>query len=118
MGGDFLTADFGDGFDLAIVGNVAHNLGEAGTRALLGRVRERLVPGGRVAVKDLVVADDRLAPEAAVRFGICMALFTDAGGVFPASEVAGWLAAEGFEVVAREELTVAAGSYLVVGRKA
>jgi hypothetical protein len=46
-----------------------------------------------------------------------MALFTDGGGVFPASEVANWLEAAGFEVESNTTLTVARGAYLVVARR-
>ncbi len=46
-----------------------------------------------------------------------MALFTDRGGVFPASEVEDWLRSTGFEVERTVELTAARGAYLVVGRR-
>lgn len=117
VGGDFLTDDFGDGHDLAVVSNIVHNVGEEATRALLARLHERLVPGGRVALKDLCIDDDRLAPDSAGRFAVTMALFTPRGGVFPAREVAGWLTDAGFDLVSSEELEVAAGSWLVVGRR-
>ncbi|MCP4873591.1 MAG: hypothetical protein GY898_33310 [Proteobacteria bacterium] len=117
VGGDFLSDDFGDGFDLALVGNLIHNLGEAGSRALLHRLGDRMAPGGRVAIKDIAVQDDRLAPTSAGRFAVSMAMFTDGGGVFPASEAAAWLADAGFAHESTTDLSRAPGSYLVVGRK-
>lgn len=117
VGGDFLSDDFGDGFDLAVVSNIAHNVGSEGTIALLKRLHDRIVPGGRVAVKDLMVQDDRLSPASAGRFALLMAMVTPRGGVFPASEVATWLEAAGFRVVSNQTLVVAEGSYLVVGQR-
>jgi len=103
--------------DPALVGNLIHNLGEADSRRLLGRLRSRVAPGGRVAIKDLVVDDDRLAPASAGRFAVSMALFTDGGGVFPASEAVTWLEAEGFTHESTTVLQRAGGSYLVVARR-
>ena len=117
IGGDFLTDEFGSGHDLALLGNLAHNLGEDVMRALLLRTHERLVSGGRVMVKDLAVDDDRLGPVGPARFAITMALVTPRGGVFPGSEVAAWVAESGFTVEAVVDLERAAGSYAVIGRK-
>ena len=116
-GGDFLADDFGGGFDLALAGNLIHNLGEADSRALLRRLFHRVVPGGRVAIKDIAVSDDRLAPASAGRFAVSMAMFTDGGGVFPASEAAAWLVDAGFEHASTVDLVRARGAYLVVGRR-
>lgn len=116
VGGDVLESDFGGGFDLALVGNLVHNLGEADSRALLRRLRSRMAPGGRVVVKDVAVDADRLGPESVGRFALWMALFTDRGGVFPAGEVEGWLVDAGFTLERTIDLTVAEGSYLVIGR--
>jgi SAM-dependent methyltransferase len=118
VGGDFLTDDFGRGFDLALLGNLIHFLGEVDSRRLLDRLHGLLVPGGRVAIKDIVVDDDRLAPAGAGRFALMMAIFTDAGGVFPASEAAAWLEDAGFVVESNSVLTRTPRSYLVVGRRA
>ena len=46
VGGDFLTDDFGDGFDLALIGIIVHNIGADRTRALLLRLHTLMVPGG------------------------------------------------------------------------
>jgi len=116
--GDFLTHDWGHGFDLALASNLVHNLGHKATVALLARTLERLAPGGRVVVKDLVVDDDRLAPTGATRFALMMALFTDRGGVFPASEVAGWMRELGYVEVGEVSLQTAPDAWVLVGHKA
>ena len=117
VGGDFLTDDVGDGFDVAIVSNIVHNLGAEGSQELLLRMHPRMAPGGRILVKDLAIDAERLAPASAGRFAITMALFTPRGGVFPASEVATWLEDAGFVVEDSHDLVVAEGSYMVVGRR-
>jgi len=116
FGGDLLEDDWGDGYDLALVGNLVHNLGEEGSRRLFGLVRERLVSGGRVAVKDIAISEDGLEPPAASRFAVSMAMFTERGGVFAAATVGGWLEDAGFTVEAAHTLQEAEGSYLIVAR--
>lgn len=68
-------------------------------------------------MKDVAIDDDRLAPAAAGRFAVSMALFTEGGGVFPASEVAAWLVEAGLEVVSTTALTAARAANVVVGRR-
>lgn len=115
LAADFVEEDFGEGFDLALLSNIAHNIGADAMLKTLRRLRHALRPGGRVAIKDLVVDADRLGPSSAGRFALSMALFTERGGVFPAGEVADWLEATGFGDVETHQLRDAAGSYLVVG---
>ncbi len=118
IGGDFLQDDLGGGFDLAVVSNIVHNIGSETTCRLLRRVHGLLLPGGRVAIKDLAIQPDRLAPASAGRFALTMALFTERGGVFPAEEAVDWLGATGFTLESMRDLVVAKGSWLVVGRRA
>ncbi len=117
QGGDFLADDWGSGHDLAFASNLVHNLGEAATRELLALCHQRLAPGGRVVLKDLVVAEDRLSPPSATRFALSMALFTDRGGVWPAGECRAWLEDLGFVDVHEVPLVTAPDAWVLVGRR-
>jgi len=81
---------------------------------LFARIREGLAPEGRVAVKDIAIAEDGLSPDDASRFAVSMAMFTESGGVYPASVVAGWLVEAGFRVTDTVDLRRAEGSRLIV----
>jgi SAM-dependent methyltransferase len=115
LGGDFMELAFGGPFDLVLISNVVHNLGSERSLALLDRLHPALAPNARIAIKDIAVDDDRLAPASAGRFAVFMALCTDAGGVFPASEVAGWLETTGYAAAPPLTLSAAKGAYLVTG---
>lgn len=114
-GVDFLTEDWGDGYDLVILSNLVHCYGVEDNLRLLRDAAARLAPGGRIAVKDLVTDPDRRGPGSAVRFAMRMALYTDAGDVFPASEVEGWLTEVGLGEVRTLALEEAPEAYLVIG---
>ncbi len=110
-GGELLDMDLSGDWDLVIMSNLVHNLGEPRSRALLAKLRPTLAPGGRVAIKDIAVKSDRSGPVGALRFGVTMATATEDGDVFPADEVRGWMAEAGFAV---EEVDLE-GSYLLLG---
>lgn len=114
---DFMSEDFGAEFDVVVLSNVVHLLSASDNRRLLQRVADRLAPGGRVAIKDLAVAHDRSGPASALRFGVTMAMFADAGAVWSTQDVAGWLRDVGLEVADTHDLQQAEEQYLVVGRR-
>jgi hypothetical protein len=101
------TAPLGDGYGVALLSHVVHWLAADDARRLVARATGALAPGGWVAVKDFWVADDRRGPPAGVLFALNMALYSDAGDVYPPARVRGWLADAGL-VDAREETLAAA----------
>jgi hypothetical protein len=62
VAGDFGIADFGSGFDIAILGHILHSEGETRSRALLRKTFEALVPGGTIAIAEFLVNADRTSP--------------------------------------------------------
>lgn len=114
--GDFTRDPWGSGFDLVLISNVVHLVGEAGTRRLLDQTAAALAPGGRIAIKDTAIDTDGYHPTSAGRFGVLMSMVTDGGGVFGAPEVGGWLEQSGFTVVEEHELVRATGAYMLVAR--
>jgi SAM-dependent methyltransferase len=94
--GDLLQADFGDDYDVAILGHILHSEGEERSRALLARTYQSLTPGGTIAIAEFLVDGDRRGPVNGLIFAVNMLVNTDAGGTFSFEEIGAWLAEAGF----------------------
>ncbi|HXY70555.1 MAG TPA: methyltransferase, partial [Gemmatimonadales bacterium] len=89
---------------LALLSAICHMLGPEEVQDLMRRVRAALVPGGRVAIQDHVMAEDRTAPRAGAMFAINMLVGTDEGSTYAEAEYASWLGAAGLTGVRRIRL--------------
>ena len=99
--GDLRRDAFGVGYDLALLSAICHMLGPDENRDLLGRVFAALSPGGRVAIQDHVMAEDRTAPRAGAMFAVNMLVGTPGGGTYTEAEYRAWLEGAGFAEVRR-----------------
>ncbi len=77
--GDALAVDLGAGYDLALVTNFMPDL-DSSTN-LLKRVHSALVEGGRLAVYETILNDDRTSPPAAVALNLNLLATTPGGEV-------------------------------------
>jgi N,N-dimethyltransferase/O-methyltransferase len=116
----FLAHDVGKGvpgglFDLVVLSNLIHCYSPAWNRRLLKRVRSRLSPGGRIAIKDYSIRSDCLGPPSAVMFRLSMAMFAGDGDVYSAATVRNWLVEAGYGEIRRLRLKEDSASYLFVG---
>jgi SAM-dependent methyltransferase len=88
-------------WDCVYLGNITHLFGPELAAQLVARAGAALVPGGRLAIQEVVRG---LAAPAAL-FGVAMLVGTRAGDVYDQATYAGWMAAAGcplVEVVATE----------------
>jgi SAM-dependent methyltransferase len=97
--GDFNQVEFGNGFDLAILGHILHGGAPGWARGLLRRCCEALSPGGMLLIAEFVPNDERTGPEMALLFGLNMLLNTEAGDVYTMREYREWLKEAGFRKV-------------------
>lgn len=96
VSGDFHNDVLPRGFSLALLFDVLHLQGIPKNRDLLWRVRNALEPGGRVAIKEVMLNDNHTSPRRAALFSVnMMAHFSDAR-CYSAREIASWLAEAGF----------------------
>lgn len=93
-------------FDQAFLGNICHIFGEAENQELFKKVGQVLVPGGRIAIVDMVRGTN---PFASV-FGVNMLVNTRNGGTWTLDQYTGWLAEAGFHNV---KLTEVAGRQII-----
>ena len=84
-------------FDLVVLGHVCRAEGADGSRRLLARAFDALVPGGRVLVSDYFVGPERRTTPHAALMGTTMVASTRAGSTFTYGELAGWLTDAGFD---------------------
>ncbi|GAA1286213.1 methyltransferase [Saccharothrix xinjiangensis] len=116
--GDYDVLDLGSGFDTALLFNVVHGRTAAANEALLARVAAALRPGGSVVLLEHDEHPPDRASDAFARV-FSLNLFHGQGGqVYPAEEIASWLAAAGFDEPSRHPLESSPGQSLVVARLA
>ncbi|TGE31000.1 class I SAM-dependent methyltransferase [Desulfosporosinus sp. Sb-LF] len=88
-------------FDLAYLGNICHIFSETENRELFRKVSQVLVPGGRIAIVDMVRGTN---PFAAV-FGVNMLVNTANGGTWTLDQYTDWLFSAGFQEVKLNEVS-------------
>ncbi len=102
--GNAFDVEFGGGFDVALVTNFLHHFDVATNVRFLKRVTAALSPGGRVAVLDFVLNEDRVSPPMAGRFGLTMLAGTEGGQVYTFAELRDMLTDAGFTNVIQHAL--------------
>jgi trans-aconitate methyltransferase len=117
VGGDLFDVDFGRGFDLVLLADVLHSYGREANARLIALAADRLVSGGRVAVKDYRIDLERTGPPGGIWFAVTMAICTDEGNVYGPEEVAEWMRAAGLEPAVAHALDESPDSYLLTGRR-
>lgn len=116
VAGDFLKDPLPSGADLAWVSAIVHQNSRAQNRTLFGRVLEALVPGGRIAIRDVLMDENRTSPVAGALFAVNMLVATEGGGTFTFVELQEDLEASGFTDVVVLRWDEAMNS-IVVARK-
>ena len=96
VAGDFLRDALPPGADLAWVSAIVHQNSRAENRLLFAKVLQALVPGGRIAIRDILMEESRTAPVAGALFAVNMLVATGGGGTFTFKELRADLAAAGF----------------------
>jgi len=94
--GDFYSDDLPGGADFAWVSAIAHQHSRQHNRELFAKVHAALVPGGRIAIRDVVMESSRTQPLEGALFAITMLVNTDSGSTFTFDEFAEDLQAAGF----------------------
>ena len=94
--GNAFAADFGAGYDLAVVANFLHMLDSSQAVDLLTKARSALKPQGRVAIFEFVVDDSRTTPEISAVFAMIMLTATLGGDAYTFEETAAMCRRAGF----------------------
>ncbi len=94
--GDFYCDDLPGDADFAWLGAIVHQHSREHNRDLFAKIHTALRPGGRIAVRDVVMEPSRTGPPFGAMFAINMLVNTQTGGTFTFDELAEDLQAAGF----------------------
>jgi hypothetical protein len=106
VAGDFNAGALPAGGDLAWVSAIVHQNSRAQNRSLFAKIFAALVPGGRIAIRDILMDESRTRPVAGALFAINMLVATEGGGTFTFGELGEDLENAGFvdaSVLRRDE---------------
>jgi predicted O-methyltransferase YrrM len=98
--GDFLEDPLGGPYDFVWISQILHAYSGSDCVKLLRRVRSALVPGGRVAVQEFLLAEGKTSPPGPVFFSVHMVAVTEGGRAYTAKEIAGMMRSAGFRKIA------------------
>lgn len=113
--GDALADDLGGPWDVVFLSNFVHIYSPERNRELVARCAAVLAPGGRLAIKDFLLAPDRTTPLAGALFAVNMLVNTEGGDAYTADEVAAWMRAAGLDPA--DPVALTESSSLLTGRK-
>ena len=100
VAGDFMEDALPPGADLAWVSAIVHQNSRAQNRLLFAKAFQALVPGGRIAIRDILMEESRVQPVAGALFAVNMLVATEGGGTFTFPELREDLVTAGFAEVA------------------
>ena len=100
--GDYTVDPLPGGFDVLFLSAIIHSNGPRTNEALVAKCAAALNEGGRLAIVDWVMDDERVMPPAGAMFALNMLVGTGAGDTFTEAEIRGWMEAAGFADIARQ----------------
>jgi SAM-dependent methyltransferase len=115
--GDASVVDAGTDHSVALLANVLHLHSPAMCARLIAAAARAVAPGGVIVIKDLRIDDDRSGPLEGLLFALNMAVYTDAGDVYPASQLRAWLRDAGLIDIVERRLDAAPDAVVVIGRR-
>lgn len=117
--GNYLTSEFGSGFDAVLLSGMMHREKAESCQLLLRKAFAALDPGGIVIVSDVFFDDDeRTTPPFATFFALSMALTAEHGTTHAKTAMAAWMKDAGFSAIEIRTLPPPNPHRLVIGRRA
>jgi 2-polyprenyl-3-methyl-5-hydroxy-6-metoxy-1,4-benzoquinol methylase len=99
--GNSFQKNFGGPYDLILVVNFTHHLDQNSNELLFRKCHDVLKPGGRLAIIDFVLNEDRISPSRNATFALHLLATTLAGTVYTFRQLAGMLRAAKYKNVRR-----------------
>jgi ubiquinone/menaquinone biosynthesis C-methylase UbiE len=96
IGGDYHETDFGSGYDLVLMANILHIESQQDAAALVEKAAKACSPGGRVAVVDFAIDDEKRENVMGCLFAINMRSF---GDTHSEPQIRGWMQAAGISKI-------------------
>ena len=96
VGGNFYRDELPGGHDLVLLSAIIHSNSPEQNLDLYQKIFRALVPGGRLLIRDHVMAPDRVRPRNGAIFAVNMLVGTLGGGTYTYDEIASELTEAGF----------------------
>lgn len=93
---DVLQSEIPGTYDIVLISNTLHMLGEDASRALIRRVYQNVRPGGSLVVQAQYLQDDRMGPRWPTLLDLTQACITSHGRNHSRGETRAWMEAAGF----------------------
>ena len=116
IGGDALTVNWGDNYDVVLLTNFLHHFDRAACEKILRKTHAALKPGGQVAILEFVPNDDRVSPARAASFPLVMLANTPAGDAYTYREIKDMAAAADLNVNTRHDLSNGVQTVIVASK--
>lgn len=94
--GNYLTDDFGKGYDLAFLSAIIHINSYEQNLALIKKCFDSLNDHGYIVIQDHVMSADRTSPPEGAIFALNMLVGTEYGDTYTETEIKEWLIEAGF----------------------
>ena len=112
--GNFLSDPIGSGYDLVFISHICHSFSEKENRFIIEKARDALNNGGKIAIQEFYIENNRTSPAPSALFSINMLVNTESGRCYSPQEIKGWLSEAGFGSVRDKRLQE---TVLVFGKK-
>ncbi|MDP2037432.1 MAG: methyltransferase [Ignavibacteria bacterium] len=113
--GDYLTDEFGDGYDLILLSAIVHINSNGQNTELIKKCSNSLNGGGQIVIKDWVMSEARTEPTGGALFALNMLVGTECGDTFTETEMRGWFSCAGITKIERKNTSY--GWSLIIGTK-
>ena len=110
--GNYLTTDYGAGYDLVLLANILHQETADRAKELVARGAAALAPEGRVTVVDFAIDDEQRQHLLGALFAINMRSF---GNTWTEVDIRGWMAYAGLDE--GERINLGPDRWIISGRK-
>ena len=100
--GDFLEDPLGGPYDFVWISHILHAYSGPDCVKLLRRARSALVPGGRAAVQEFLLAEGKTSPPGPAFFSVHMVAVTEGGRAYTAREIATMMKTAGFRKISAD----------------
>jgi len=115
INGDYLTDNFGNGYDLIFLSAIVHINSFEENKMLIKKCYNSLNTNGQIVIKDWIMNEERTEPAGGAFFALNMLVGTERGDTYTESEMKDWLTSSGIKKIERKDTSF--GSSLLIGYK-
>jgi hypothetical protein len=113
--GDYLTDNFGNGYDLILLSAIVHINSFEENKMLIKKCYNSLNANGQIVIKDWIMNEERTEPAGGAFFALNMLVGTEKGDTYTELEMKDWLISAGIKKIERKDTSF--GSSLMIGYK-